>query len=150
MGKRTYATKFLNASQTGFSLLEALVAVALISAAFLPLLALQGQLSRTVVAMERAEDRVKNMTSALSYLRVVNPSLQNDGQQRIGDAQLTWAAQPISEERAVLDVSGSPGRFVARLYDIHATLAYEDGRQAAFTVRAMGWRPTAPVSAQLD
>ena len=133
--------------QKGFSVLEALAAVALIALAFLPLLALQGQLTRTVIAVERAEAGVKNMKSALSYLRVINPAMKSEGEERIGDARLIWSARPASAERPALDQGGAPGRFVIQLYDIDAVLAYEDGRRAEFTVRAVGWRPTAPISA---
>ncbi len=136
-----------SASQAGFSLLEALVAVALIAAAFLPLLALQGQLARTVIAVERAETNVKDMTSALSYLRVMNPMKTPEGSEKIGDATLSWTARPVSDERPALDQGGAPGRFMLQLYDIEAEIIYEDGRRTAFTVRALGWRPTTPVSA---
>lgn len=136
-------------SQSGFSLLESLVAVALIAAAFLPLLTLQGQLTRTVVAIERAETNVKDMSSALSFLRVLNPSRTPEGTERLGDAMLSWRARPVSDERPALDQGGAPGRFMLRLYDIEAVIAYEDGRRAEFTVRALGWRPTAPASAGL-
>lgn len=137
------------AAQSGFSLLESLVAVALIAAAFLPLLTLQGQLTRTVVALERAEANVKDMSSALSYLRVMNPSKTTEGTQPLGDATLSWRARPVSEERPALGQGGAPGRFMLQLFDIDAVIAYEDGRQAEFTVRALGWRATRPVSESL-
>ncbi len=142
-GAKRKASK-TQASQSGFSLLESLVAVALIAAAFLPLLALQGQLTRTVVAIERAETNVKDMTSALSYFRVMNPAKTGEGSEKIGAATLSWTARPVSEERPALDQGGAPGRFLLQLYDIDAVLVYEDGRRAEFTVRALGWRPTAP------
>ncbi len=137
-------------SQAGFSLLESLVAVALIAVAFLPLLALQGQLTRTVVAVERSETTVKNMTSALSYLRAINPTATPEGSEPIGDAVLSWTARPVSEERMALDQGGAPGRFALQLYEIDAVMGYADGRQGSFTVRAMGWRETAPVGEILN
>lgn len=133
-------------TQSGFSLLESLVAVALIAAAFLPLLTLQGQLTRTVVAIERAETNVKDMSSALSFLRVMNPSRTTEGTERLGDATLSWRARPVSDERPALDRGGAPGRFLLQLYDVDAVIAYEDGRRAEFTIRALGWRPKAPFS----
>ncbi len=135
--------------QAGFSLLEALVAVALIAAAFLPLLALQGQLTRTVLAVERAETNIKDMSSALSFLRTMNPMRTPEGVENIGDATLSWTARPISNERPALNQGGAPGRFVMQLYDVDAELSYEDGRRSAFTVRALGWRATAPFSAAI-
>ncbi len=147
MAREAHRAKPRSASQTGFSLLESLVAVTLIAAAFLPLLALQGQLTRTVVAIERAETNVKDMASALSYLRAMNPMKTPQGAEKIGDATLTWTARPVSDERPALDQGGAPGRFMLQLYDIDGALIYEDGRRADFTLRAMGWRPTAPIGA---
>jgi len=136
--------------QAGFSLLESLVAVALIAAAMLPLLALQGQLTRTVVAIERAETNVKDMTSALSYLRSINVMMKPEGEEPIGAATLSWTTRPASAERIALDVGGGPGRFALQLYDVDAVITYPDGGQGAFTVRAMGWRPTAPFSVSIE
>lgn len=149
MPQLTRKASRIRTAQSGFSLLESLVAVALIAAAFLPLLTLQGQLTRTVVALERAETNVKDLSSALSFLRVMNPSRTTEGTEPLGDATLSWRARPVSEERPALDQGGAPGRFMLQLYDIDAVIAYEDGRRAEFTVRALGWRPTAPVSAGL-
>ena len=136
--------------QAGFSLLEALIAVALIAAALLPLLALQGQLTRTVLAVERAGTSAKDMTSALSFLRTVNPMRDPKGTEQLGDAVLSWAARPVSDERPALDQGGTPGRFILQLYEIDATIAYDDGRRAEVTVRAVGWRPTDPFSTALE
>ncbi len=136
-------------AQAGFSLLEALVAVAIIAAALLPLLALQGQLTRTVLAVERAGAGAEDMTSALSYLRTLNPTMKPEGTEQLGGAVLSWTAQPVSEERPALDQGGGPGRFMMQLYDIDAAIAYDDGRRVEFSVRALGWRPTAPVSETL-
>ncbi|MEM8770363.1 MAG: hypothetical protein AAGD92_01825 [Pseudomonadota bacterium] len=132
--------------QQGFSVLEALAAIALIAAAFLPLLALQGQLARTVIATERAETRLAHKQSALNYLRVLNPTLQPQGTEVFGDAQLSWTARPISDEKPALGNGGEPGRFNIRLYEIDARITYADGRETTFSIRSMGWIPTAPVS----
>lgn len=137
-------------AQAGFSLLESLIAIALIAAALLPLLALQGQLTRTVLAVERAGTGAKDMTSALSFLRTLNPTRQPEGSEQLGDAVLSWTARPASEERPVLDQGGGSGRFMMQLYDVDASIAYDDGRRVDFTVRALGWRPTTPVSASIQ
>ena len=130
--------------------MESLVAVALIAIAFLPLLALQGQLTRTVVAVERAETTVKNMTSALSYLRAINPTAKPEGSEPIGDAVLSWVARPVSDERMALDQGGVPGRFALQLYEIDAVITYPDGRSGSFSVRAVGWRETQPANAAIN
>ena len=149
MARPTCKTASAPSAQAGFSLLESLVAIALIAAALLPLLALQGQLTRTVLAVERAGIGAEDMTSALSFLRTLNPTMKPQGSEPLGDAVLSWTARPVSEERPVLDQGGAPGRFMMQLYDVDAAIDYDDGRRFEFTVRALGWRATGPVSASL-
>lgn len=130
--------------QRGFSVLEAIAAVALIAVAFLPLLALQSRLAQTALAVERAELNVRNGKNALAYLKSINPMLLPEGAETLGDAELRWRATPVSEPRAALDTGGAPGRFQVQLFDIEAIIDYPDGRRTSLTVRALGWRAIAP------
>lgn len=127
-------------------MLEALAAITLIAVAFLPLLALQSQLARTALAVERAERVVTARKSALALLRVINPAVRTEGGDRAGEATLTWTAQPIGEVKPIIDENGAPSRFIAQLYRIEARLVFEDGQESVFTVDQIGWAAIRPAS----
>ncbi len=131
-------------SERGFSVLEAIAAIALIAVAFLPLLALQSQLARTALSIERAERVVTARKSALALLRVTNPAQKPTGSEQVGEATLYWTAEPVGETRPVRDQSGGESRFVAQLYKVEARLSFADGQENTFEVDVIGWRAVRP------
>lgn len=133
------------AGQKGFSIMEALVAMALIAGAFLPLLVLQSQLIRTALAVERAEENLRVEANALALLKTVNPSLRPTGQEPLGnDVVLRWASQPLSTPTPARGNSGESGRFDIVLYDLSAEITLANGRTTGFTIRQVGWIATRP------
>jgi hypothetical protein len=125
-------------------LTEALVAVALIAVAMLPLLELQGRLSRSAIAIERAEERLAARRAASAYFSLVNPLRQSEGEELIGAVRLVWRAVALGPQRPVYGVDGAQGRFVAQLFRLEAQLHFPDGRIEQFSQTQMGWIATAP------
>ncbi len=132
--------------QAGFSVLEALVAVALIAVAFLPLLVLQGQLTRTAIGAERAEIALRAKQNALEYLKALNPSLRPEGSEPLGDTIMEWYAESISDTRPAVSMFGEKGRFDVTLYKVYVRLNYPDGRAEIFEVRRTGWIATRAIT----
>jgi len=133
--------------QQGFSIMEALVAIALIAGAFLPLLVLQGQLTRTSLAIERAEDVLRIEANALDYLRALNPGLRPTGQEDLGGGvRLTWQAQALTQPKPAISHSAEMGRFDVALYDLTAIMNWPDGRESRFTIRSLGWVAKQPTT----
>ena len=130
----------------GFSTLEAIIAVALIATAFLPILALQTQLVQTSLSIGRAEKTVIAMRSAVALLRVTNPLLQPQGETPVGEAILSWTAEPITPLKRIRNGGGGETRFVSQLFRVNATLAFAGGQRREFEVILMGWRATAPAN----
>lgn len=129
----------------GFSVLEAIIAIAILSIALMPLLALQEQMTRTTLSLERNEQLMGAKRSALAYIRNINPMREPNGTISLGSAQMRWQAVPIAQERPVKGVGGADGRFVAALYDVQVTLAFADQRTQVFSVHAFGWRAARPL-----
>lgn len=134
------------AGQTGFSVLEAIAAIALLAIAMMPLLALQGQLARSALAIERAELAARHERNALAFLEAVNPTLAPQGEEDLGEARLVWRSRPVSAEKPALNASNETGRFLMRLYDVEARIIDASGRERVFVIRRVGWRPVAPYS----
>ncbi len=125
--------------QRGFSVIEAMAAVALVGLAFVPLLVLQGQLTRTVLAAERAEIASRATANALARLEASNPLLVDRGEEDLGDATMVWVATPISERKSVRSSGGVAGRFGMQLFRIDVTIAYDSGAVSEFSVDKVGW-----------
>ena len=127
-------------------MLETLVALALIAAAFLPMLALQSRLSQTALAIERTEARIELDAAVRAIAETINPMMRPDGRESIGEAVLTWRSTPVSAVQRVRGPTGVPGRFELQLYDVELTLAGDSRAPAVFIVRRVGWRAVAPAT----
>ncbi|MBL4595825.1 MAG: hypothetical protein JKX99_04525 [Robiginitomaculum sp.] len=134
-----------NRALHGFSVLEAMIAMAILAAALLPLLALQGQFVRSVDSMERVDARLAARTSAIHYVQALNLTQAPQGQfiqaQDTGPVLISWQATPALPARTVRGNGGFPGRFELTLYDVQITIAPAQGPTEQFSVRAVGWRP---------
>ncbi len=142
----TVSTKHKTAGSPGFSVLEAIIAIAILAVAFLPLLALQDQMTRTTISLERNEQLMGAKRSALAYVRNLNPMRDPRGSISLGQAQMHWDSVPIAPERSVKTLGGSDGRFIAMLYDVQVTLEFADQHTQVFSVHAMGWRAAISVT----
>ncbi|MDQ7018984.1 MAG: hypothetical protein Q9M33_07440 [Robiginitomaculum sp.] len=127
----------------GFSVLEAIIAIAILAIAFLPLLALQEQMARTTVSLERNATIMEAKRSALAYVRTLNPMRDPRGELDLGLAIMHWTSTPISKERLVSNKGGGEGRFIVALYNVEVTLTFEEKRTQVFNVHATGWRAKA-------
>ncbi|MEQ1619008.1 MAG: prepilin-type N-terminal cleavage/methylation domain-containing protein [Terricaulis sp.] len=123
--------------QSGFSVIEALVAVAIIAVAILPLASLQGQVSRTAGRQQQAQLSLAAERSAMAALRDLNVMETPDGALELGgDRVLRWQAHPISSAAAT-----NSGEFSVALYAVQAQVADHRGREIAkFSVDQVGWR----------
>ena len=138
MGKR-------KKKQRGFSVLEALVAMAVLAAAFLPLLALQGQFLRTSQSLERAELLLAAESMALAHIRAINLDQTPEGEIESTHGQISWMARPAQGPTAGRDTAGFPSRFVFTLYDIDVKIKLKSGHIKQFSLQGLGWHPTKSV-----
>jgi len=127
----------------GFSVLEAIIAIAILAIAFLPLLALQEQMTQTTISLERNARFMEAKRSALAYVRTLNPMRDPQGNLNLGPAIMHWTATPISQERPVSGKEGDKGRFIIALYNVEVTLTFDAQRTQVFSVHATGWRAKA-------
>ena len=104
--------------EDGFSVLEAMIAVFLLAAAFLPLLELQGRFVGTVESLERAETRIALRQIAENHLATVNFALQPEGEARYGRTVVAWRATEAAPPRLARATGGAPLRFSVSLHDV--------------------------------
>ena len=130
----------------GFSVLEALIAMAVLAAALLPILQLQGQMARTALSVERADANIAAQQNALAFLRTVNFQHHQAGEMDIGNAVLNWSASPVQPAALTRHANGDGGRYIMTLYTVTARLVFHDGHEHEFAFEGLGWEPRWPIS----
>ena len=128
--------------RSGFSLVEALVALAVASMCLLALFGLQVQLTRAQRRYEAALARSEARRDILALVRDLNPAETPDGRAAVPpDGTLRWTSTPLTAARQGLDAAGAPAAYAVRLYRVDATLTTADGRvRDSLSVDLMGWR----------
>lgn len=122
------------ARQAGFTLMEAIVAMVLISGTGL---ALYGWINGNIAALSRVHDvnaRSEATTNILEYMNRVNPMLMPEGGTSLGMYAIRWRANPVSP---VVDGVAYPrGRSLYQLALFETTVAVSaEGGSAWFELK---------------
>jgi prepilin-type N-terminal cleavage/methylation domain-containing protein len=139
----------------GFSLLEALVALAIAAVCLVPLLTLQRQVIDSERRHEATMRRAEIQRNALVLLREVNPTEDPEGQVSLPpDLTLSWTSTPISDAKlATGQPTSGDGVFTVQLYRLEAQVLKGDQPIVPpFSVERVGWQlpesqPAAPAAA---
>jgi len=134
------------ARQQGFSLLEAIVALTIMSTC---LLALYAWLSTSTLSLNRASAHalaLQDARAAKAVVDTINPMTTPEGVRELPPLSIHWNASPVSERRYGMTVSGSANQFDFMLYEI-AVEVLRDGQPVHhFTTRKTGWVIARPIS----
>ena len=125
----------------GFTLLEAVVAMVLLSGAGVALFA---WINTEIAALSRVQEsnaRAEAMVNAVEFMHTVNPMTAPEGKVSFAAYRLEWKARAIS---AVQDGVGYPAGtslFQLALFDNHITVQQLDGTPwFEFTLRQIGFK----------
>lgn len=125
--------------QTGFTVVELLVAVAVLAAVLIPIMEATGAVTRRHVRQGETMQMLERQRSAITILRTVNPMIEPDGRRSLGAGQeVRWHAVAVTRRARALRFLGGEGRFEVALYRLSVTLP----AAAPFEVDALGWRDT--------
>jgi general secretion pathway protein I len=125
----------------GFSVIEALVALAIVALVLMPLIALQTQVTRTFGRQAQLHDRMTAQRNALAVLREINLMPEPVGERRLAPGtRLHWIARPISRPARSIEFLGQAGRFDVALYRADAVVETGAGPIASFAIEQVGWR----------
>jgi len=105
-------------AQKGFSVLEAIVAVAIMAAALLPFVEFQSQSVRAVEAIERVEARIAAEQHALASLE---PVMRDFATARAAPPHYQLSSERVLASRFARGAAGIPGRFELRLVELTMT-----------------------------
>jgi len=92
--------------QSGFGLLESIVAMALLGSAGLVLFAWLQSSLETASRLREAEQRARLQLEAQAWVRSLNPMLQPEGNTELGGIRLQWRSEPVEPVRDEYDYNG--------------------------------------------
>lgn len=128
------------ARTAGFTLIEALVAIAIIGMALMPLLDLFGGTANALLAAKNSSLRSQVQLNAVEFLDAVNPMIRPQGESRLGRGTIRWTAEPIAPPVDGMEYGNArPGLYSIGLYDVRVSVNDENGAYwFDFTLRLVG------------
>lgn len=124
----------------GFSLLEAIVALAILASAGLALFASLNGAVRMTDRASRSLQADTAVANALAWVETVNPMLAPTGEQALGDYTLRWRAEPVEPPRDGATDFLQPGLYRVGLYRMQLEL-WRDGQiEREFELRRAGFQ----------
>ncbi|MEH6488020.1 type II secretion system protein [Hyphomonas oceanitis] len=131
--------------EAGFSLLETIAALAILSMAMVPLLALQFQLASGAAKLERQSE----LSRATSVARVTLSSLdiagEPTGYRDLGAGwQLTWTSEPLGTQQPARYGLGIATRYRSQIYRVSANLVDRSNRATPLSLNVLGVVETTP------
>ena len=124
-------------TRPGFSVMETLVAVALLAIAIIPLYAFQQTLANTSARLQTASALLDAQESALAVLQSVDLIAQPSGEMDLGEWRLSWQSRELASEQPADGFLGSSIWGVG-LYEVEATLERGSSRHD-FQIRRVAW-----------
>lgn len=130
----------------GFTLLEAIVALVLLTTAGLALFSWMNASFDGLNRIEQSNARAAAELNALEFMKTVNPMERPDGQIKLGQVDLKWRARQLSPPVQNRTDARDPGPFSVAMYEVELTL--EDRPKIEpyrIVLRQMGYRRLYPV-----
>ena len=128
-------------AEDGFSLLEGLVAIALLAGAMAAIFALVGSILSSANSVGRSNETAQVTLNAIEAMATVNPMLQGSGKIDLGDYTVNWksaATTPVS------DGAGYPGGISLYQLALYQTDIRVEGQRggllASFRLGQVGYR----------
>lgn len=129
-------------ARSGFSLIEALVALAIASMTLMAIFELQIQMSRGQERATRAIEQVAVQENALALIKSINFTEQPEGRLEIPQGDIvSWTTQALTEPRQNVGYLQGQGMFEVRLYRVTIDIERRQGRSPApLVIERMGWK----------
>ncbi|MGF1463128.1 MAG: prepilin-type N-terminal cleavage/methylation domain-containing protein [Maricaulaceae bacterium] len=124
------------ADQAGFTLLEAIAAMALLADALIPLYALQASNLRAAVRLAEIDAAAAARANVVAFARALNPGVTPQGQFLLGQTAVTWRSQVLAQARE----TPRPGGWDVQYYQVVFTIDAPGAPLETLTVRKTGWR----------
>jgi general secretion pathway protein I len=123
----------------GFSLLEAIVALVILTSAGMAVFAWFNASFMSFQRIEAARQRDEAVRSALGLLETINPMLAPSGEQRLGDYAVSWQAREVEAPRDGMNFMGAVSLYRVGLYLTQVEVRRLEEPLARFELRQVGY-----------
>lgn len=129
-------------AREGFSLIEALVALAIASMTLMAIFELQIQMARGQERAARAIEQVSAQENALALTRHINPMATPEGRLSLPEGDIVaWSSTPKTIRQVNAGFPLGDGLFEVQLYEVTVRIERAGGRPPAPLVfDRLGWR----------
>ncbi len=122
-------------AQSGFSLLEAIVALTLLAVAGLALFSWINASFDGLLRADTAQARAQAQSNAIAYIQTINPMVRPSGETKLGSLSISWLAKEIAPKvKPSAESPDGTGNFIVALYDIDVTMT-DLPRVPTFTIK---------------
>ena len=128
--------------QRGFTLLEAIVALAIIGIALIPVLSFLSQSSRQLVAVADSNRRASAQQTAMAFVETINPRLMPSGEAVLTDSlTLRWVSRPLTDLDSPGVLGGRLGGSQLAFFALDVTVVSNNEDWFTFEARKVGYEP---------
>lgn len=129
-------------SKAGFTLMEALIALAIAATTLGAIMGIQQQL----INAQRQNDRILKTSNierdALALIKDVNPTSTPEGEIELPPSLMVrWTSEAVSDDKLTAGFPRGDGNYTATLYSVSVTVQDGSGQDviAPFKVERVGW-----------
>jgi prepilin-type N-terminal cleavage/methylation domain-containing protein len=127
----------------GFTLLEAIVALAVMSLALIPMVAFVSQSVNELQRAGESNERSFVMQSALALMEPINPMAEAAGTLPLDrNITMAWESQPLVEPNPGINIGSGLPAYRLGFYKVHVTLSRGGGSWFDFDMRKVGYEKT--------
>jgi len=136
-------------AKAGFTLLEALIALAIAGIAMAAIFQMQHQLVNGQRLHEKAMEQASARRNALAVVKDINPDVTPTGDVELPPNQtLHWTSQALNNANLSAGFPSGDGQYYVTLYKVSVEVDGADGQPVdAFDVERMGWTSQAAAAA---
>lgn len=135
-----YIAKNQCRSEQGFSLLEMIAALTILTIGSVVLFSWLGQTMGQLNRFQLQEKESMARLQAIDFLSTQNPAISPAGRQVFDTFTMEWKSEPVTESRDSISPSGGLGLYQMSLYNVKVNAQDKSGRAwFTFPVKLLGY-----------
>ncbi|MBL8645144.1 MAG: prepilin-type N-terminal cleavage/methylation domain-containing protein [Rhodospirillaceae bacterium] len=129
---------------SGFTLLEAIVALAVLGMMLIPIMSFMASATRQITAAAESNQRVAQQQSAMAVIAMLNPLVLPQGEAALSEGVvLRWTSTPLVDPNTEGYLGGRMGNFRVAFFTVNAEVYKDEKLWFDFSARKLGYQPMA-------